>query len=157
MSPAQFEAMLIKHEGMRLHPYKDSVGKVTIGIGRNLDDNGITEEEAIYLMRNDIESHAKDLAAHFPIVRDLDDVRYYVLVNMAFNLGIVRLAGFKKMWGCITTGDYEGASLEMLDSKWADQVGNRAVELSQMMKTGETLEEEDSGSTRRLTRRGYRR
>jgi lysozyme len=136
MTAEEFEDMLIRHEGLELRPYKDTVGKVTIGVGRNLDDRGITEEEAIYLMRNDIEIHAKELADHYPIVRDLDDVRYYVLVNMAFNLGLVRLSKFKKMWGAITTGDYVTASEEMLNSKWATQVGNRAIELSRLMKTG---------------------
>lgn len=137
MTSEQFEQMLIDHEGLELKPYTDTVGKVTIGVGRNLDDNGITKDEALYLMRNDIETHAKELADHFPIVRDLDDVRYYVLVDMAFNLGLVRLSKFKKMWGCVSVGDYEGASVEMLDSKWATQVGRRAIRLSKMMKTGE--------------------
>mgnify|MGYP001552587804 CR=1 FL=1 len=136
MTSEEFEDMLIRHEGLELRPYKDTVGKMTIGVGRNLDDRGITKDEAIYLMRNDIEIHARELADHYPIVRDLDDVRYYVLVNMAFNLGLVRLSQFKKMWGAITVSDYDTAAHEMLDSKWATQVGNRATELSLMMKTG---------------------
>ena len=137
MDSDDFENMLMRHEGVETKLYTDSVGKLTIGVGRNIEDRGISEDEALYLMRNDIEVHAKELADHYPIVRDLDDVRYYVLVDMCFNLGIVRLAGFKKMWGCITIGDWDGAKREMLDSKWARQVGSRAKELAQMMQTGE--------------------
>lgn len=138
MTSDEFEDMLIRHEGMELKLYEDSVGKLTIGIGRNIEDNGITEDEAMYLLRNDIEKHAKELAEHYPIVRDLDDNRYYVLVNMAFNLGIYRLSQFKKMWANISVGKYAAAAAEMLDSKWATQVGNRATELAEIMKTGKT-------------------
>lgn len=136
MTSEEFEQMLMQHEGVKLKPYHCTAGKLTIGVGRNLDDVGISEEEALYLMRNDIERAARDLADHFPIVRDLDDVRYYVLVDMAFNLGIVGLGRFKKMWACISVRDYECAAREMLDSKWAEQVGKRALKLSKMMRTG---------------------
>ena len=137
MTSDEFEKQLTKHEGIVLHPYKDSVGKLTIGIGRNLDDRGISKDEAIYLLHNDIEIHARELAQHFPIVNDLDTVRYYTLVNMCFNLGIVRLASFKKMWGNISVQNWKGAAEEMLDSKWHSQVGARAEELALQMETGE--------------------
>jgi lysozyme len=136
MTPAEFEMMLIRHEGMELKPYKDTVGKLTIGVGRNLDDRGISEEEAMYLLRNDIEIHARELADRFPVVRDLSGARYYVLVNMCFNIGIHRLAGFQRMWAAIDRHDYASASLEMLDSKWAKQVGKRAEELAEIMRVG---------------------
>ena len=139
MNSEDFEKQLMRHEGFVPHAYKDSLGYWTIGIGRLIDQShggGITEEEALYLMRNDVEKYAKELADHYPIVRDLDDVRYYVLVNMAFNLGIVNLSKFKKMWANITVGKYAAAADEMLDSLWAKQVGNRATELSEMMRTG---------------------
>lgn len=136
MTPQQFEQQLIRHEGLRLKPYRDTVGKLTIGVGRNLDDVGLTEEEALYLLRNDILKHAADLGAAFPGVHDLNANRYYALVNMTFNLGIGGLRKFKKMWACINVHDFDGAAREMLDSKWARQVGRRAEELAEIMRTG---------------------
>jgi len=137
MTSDDFENMLMRHEGVRLSLYKCSEGFNTIGVGRNLDSNGISLDEAMLLMRNDVDKAARDLGTHFPIVHELDSNRYYVLVNMVFNLGLVGISRFKKMWAAISSRDYEQAALEMLDSKWANQVGNRAVELSEIMKTGE--------------------
>jgi len=74
--------------------------------------------------------------AEFPIVSDLDAVRQRVVIDMAFNIGVPRLTGFKKMWAAIHCGDYEEAALEMMDSKWARQVGRRAERLSDMMRKG---------------------
>ena len=139
MTNEEFEEMLLRHEGLRLQPYKDSEGYLTIGVGRLIDpekDGGITHDEAIYLMRNDIDRKAAELGERFPIVRDMDSTRYYILVNMAFNLGISGLAGFKKMWRAIHERDYQKAAEEMLDSKWATQVGKRAQELALLMKFG---------------------
>ena len=127
---------LIKHEGLELKVYKDSVGIETIGIGRNLVDRGITEEEARYLCQNDIDIVEQELSRNFPVVTYLDDVRQRVLLDMAFNLGIPRLSKFKNMWAAIHCGDYATAATEMLDSKWARQVKGRAKKLSQMMETG---------------------
>jgi lysozyme len=127
---------LIRHEGLRLFPYKDSVGKLTIGVGRNLEDQGITEEEALYLLGNDILQAASDLGKAFPVVFALSQDRYEVLVNMAFNLGISRLSKFKRMWAAIEIGDFNKASEEMLTSKWAVQVGSRATELAEIMRYG---------------------
>ena len=136
MTPEEFEEQLIRHEGLELKLYECSEGKLSIGVGRNLEDRGITEEEAMILLRNDIMTHAAELAERFPGVRDFDSARYYVLVNMAFNLGVSRLAKFKKMWAALEDRNYELAAAEMLDSKWATQVGTRAIELSNIMRYG---------------------
>lgn len=128
---------LIRHEGLRLFPYRDSEGLLTIGVGRNIEERGISREEALYLLDNDIKAHSAELGERFPVVRALDQARYEVLVNMAFNLGVPRLASFLKMWAAIEAGDYACAAREMLDSKWALQVGNRAIELSNVMRFGE--------------------
>lgn len=136
MSPEEFEEMLIRHEGLETKLYTCSAGKLTIGVGRNLEDNGITEEEALYLMRNDIERVTMELIDRFPLVRDLDSDRFYVLVNMAFNLGIPRLATFKKMWLALERHDWAEAAEEMLDSRWHQQVGSRARELAGIMRAG---------------------
>lgn len=127
---------LIDHEGMELEVYEDSLGIPTIGIGRNLVDRGITEDEARFLCNNDIDIVERELVAEFPIVAELDSIRQRVLIDMAFNVGVPRLTGFRKMWAAIHCGDYAEAAVEMMDSKWARQVGRRAERLSLMMETG---------------------
>ena len=127
---------LIDHEGMELEVYEDSLGIPTIGIGRNLVDRGITEDEARFLCNNDIDIVERELVAEFPIVAELDSIRQRVLIDMAFNVGVPRLTGFRKMWAAIHCGDYAEAAVEMMDSKWARQVGRRAKRLSSMMETG---------------------
>lgn len=122
---------------MKLRPYVDTVGKLTIGIGRNLTDVGISENEALYLLASDIQRAMRGLADRysdwFPA---LDSARQAVLVNMGVNLGLSRLAGFTKMLDAVARGDFAQASTEMLQSKWAMQVGNRATELAAQMNTG---------------------
>jgi lysozyme len=127
---------LIRQEGLRRKPYKDSVGKLTIGIGRNLDDVGLSNDECMYLLSNDIQRAYNALIEALPWVKDLDEVRQEVLANMCFNMGIGSLVGFKNTLAMIQAGDYTGASENMLKSKWASQVGQRAQELSLIMKTG---------------------
>jgi len=130
---------LIRHEGMELKVYKDSLGIETIGIGRNLVDRGVTEEEARYLCNNDIEIVERELVQSFPIVSSLNDTRIRVLLDMAFNVGLPRLRGFKRMWAALDNQDYVEAAKEMLDSKWARQVKTRAYTLARMMETGEDV------------------
>jgi lysozyme len=133
----QLVDQLIIHEGVELKPYKDTLGILTIGIGRNLEDRGISEDEARYLCLNDIEIVERELASNFAIVDGLDPARQLVIADMAFNLGVPRLRGFAKMWLAIEQGDYNAAAEEMLDSKWARQVGQRAQRLAETMRTGE--------------------
>jgi len=127
---------LKRHEGFRSKPYLCTAGKLTIGYGRNLDDVGISKTEAEYLLKRDIQKCIEQLHARFPVVERLDTVRFDCLINMCFNLGISRLAKFKKMWEAIENNEYKRASEEMLDSKWANQVGVRAQELAYQMLTG---------------------
>ena len=133
--------MLIQHEGLRLFPYRCTSGKLTIGVGRNIEDNGITEEEALYLLENDIRRTEKEVKAAIPCFVELDPARQIVIMNMAFNMGLPSLLGFRKMIKAlpkaIITGDYKEVVAHMLDSRWADQVGDRAVELSEIMRKGE--------------------
>ena len=128
---------LKRDEAVRLKPYKDSVGKLTIGTGRNLDDVGITIEENDLMLRNDIERTRRDLFQQLPWTVRLDDARRGVLTNMAFNMGIHGLCAFKNTLGLIQAGKYAEASEEMLRSKWAEQVGARAYRLAKQMETGE--------------------
>ena len=126
--------MIVTHEGIRLKPYRDSVGKLTIGVGRNLDDMGITEGEALYLLRNDIRRVVDELYNALPFWEELSMPRRAVLIDMCFNLGLTRFLGFKRMLACLGRGDYDGAAREMLDSRWAGQVGRRADDLATMMR-----------------------
>jgi lysozyme len=127
---------LDRHEGRRQKPYKDTVGKLTIGVGRNLDDVGLFDDEIDRMLANDIERAVRGLVSRYPSwFPSLDPVRQAVLVNMAF-MGLSRLAGFTKMLTAVARHDFETAAIEMLQSKWADQVGDRALELAQMMRTG---------------------
>lgn len=125
---------LIDHEGLRLKPYRDTVGKLTIGVGRNLDDVGITESEARTLLENDISTVCRELDRALPWWRDLSEPRQRALADMAFNLGTPRLLGFKRMIAALERKDYEEAANEMLLSQWADQVKSRAVRLAAAMR-----------------------
>jgi lysozyme len=128
---------LVRQEGLRLRPYTDTRGRLTIGVGRNLSDAGLTEYEATYLLDNDIDRTIRGLAVRYPTwFPQLDPVRQAVLVNMAFNLGLAGVAGFMRMIAAVATGQYGQASDEMMDSAWARQVGARAGELSAQMRTG---------------------
>jgi len=130
---AELVAELVRDEGLRLKPYRDSVGKLTIGVGRNLDDVGISPDEAQYLLGNDIASAEAMLDLRVSWWRRLDEDRQRVLVNMAFNLG-ERLLGFERTLGAIANGSYDVAADAMLQSKWAQQVGPRAVRLAERMR-----------------------
>lgn len=128
--------MLKLHEGVRLKPYTDSVGKLTLGVGRNLDDKGITLEEADYLLSNDISAAWLSLVSRLECFSRLDTVRQAVLLDMAVNLGTDGLLKFRKTLVLVAGGRYAEAAVEMLDSVWAKQVGLRAQRLSTMMRTG---------------------
>lgn len=136
MDRKQLEDQLILHEGFRSKPYTDTVGKLTIGVGRNLDDVGISETEARALLNHDIATAEKTAARIVPSYQDLDEVRQRVLVDMAFNMGR-KLAQFMNALAAIDARDFDTAAAEMLDSRWARQVGRRATRLAKMMKTGQ--------------------
>ncbi len=133
----RIKAQLVRHKGLRLKPYRCTAGKLTIGIGRNLDDRGISQREAYVLLENDIQNCEKQLLDEIPeIYNALDEVRKSVLLNMCFNLGIKGLLEFKNTLAFIAAGDWERAANGMLASKWAKQVGKRAIELSELMRKG---------------------
>lgn len=129
--------MLVKNEDLKLKPYKDTVGKWTLGAGRNLDDVGISHEEALYLLNNDIIRAKAELQHHLPWHLELDEVRQAVLIDMCFNMGIDSLLGFKNTLELIQQNKFKEASENLLKSKWATQVGNRAQKDSFMMETGQ--------------------
>lgn len=139
---------LRRHEGVRTQAYDDANGetviagsvvggKITVGVGRNLIDKGLSDSEINYLLQDDISDAAADVLLAFPFVRELDGPRQEVLINMCFNMGIGNLKGFERMWAAIERRDYLSAAAEMLDSLWAEQVGDRATELAGVMELGD--------------------
>ena len=118
-------------------PYTDTVGKLTVGYGRNLTDNGLSEDEAEYLLQNDVNAIVGELSRTFPWYRLQLAARQDAFADMAYNLGMPRFKGFQYMIAAMERADYVGASAAMLDSKWAEQVGERAKELAKMVQTGD--------------------
>jgi lysozyme len=126
---------LIRDEGLRLAPYTDTVGKLTIGVGRNLSDKGISHDEALMLLDSDIKEHLKLLDDNLEWWRTMSENRQRVLANMAFNMGS-KLLTFTNTLAAMKRGDYEVAADGMAQSKWATQVGPRAARLVLMMREG---------------------
>lgn len=127
--------MIMAHEGLKLKPYRCTKGKLTIGYGRNLEDVGITREEAEILLDHDI-AKARRQAEGFAWFASLSPNRQNVVVSMIFNLGLDGFWGFKKIIEALERGNFVRAAVEMLSSKWAGQVGRRARELAELMRRG---------------------
>jgi len=124
---------ILKHEGLRLKPYEDTVGKLTIGVGRNLDDVGISEDEAMYLLNNDIKRCKTELMEIF----DKDYITLpanvkIALIDMIFNLGKPRFLTFKKLIQAVKEGDFKKAAEEAKNSRWCRQVGERCEDVCEM-------------------------
>src|SRR3990167_6592863 len=132
----RLKEQIILHEGIRLKPYNDTKGKLTIGVGHNLTDNGIPFEISEKLLEGDLIIAVLDLKRALPWFEKLDEIRQRVLIDMCFNLGINGLLKFVKTLKSIEEGEYKFASLQMLQSLWAQQVGKRAIRLAEMMETG---------------------
>jgi lysozyme len=129
-------AQLVRHEGLRLKPYRCSAGRLTIGVGRNLEDRGITAPEAMVLLSDDISEIELALRRALPWFGELDGVRQRALIDMAF-MGVSKLLGFRRMLAALQHGDYVEAKREALDSKWARDVGpSRAMTIARMLHTG---------------------
>jgi len=138
MIDARAVEMTKHHEGLMLKPYLDTVGKMTIGFGRNLDDMGISQEEAETMLTNDLDRSQREIG-HFSWFQEQNAVRRSVLIMLCFNLGLFKLLKFKKMIAALKEHDYDKASDEMINSKWATQVHGRADELALMMRAGAWL------------------
>lgn len=125
---------LIAHEGLRLKPYKCTAGKTTIGVGRNLDDVGISEREALIMLGNDIEACVKDLREIFDQFDVFHPNIQHVLIDMRFQLGMKGFLGFAKMIQAVEHRDWPEMIVQMKDSAWYTQTTNRAEDLIQMIK-----------------------
>lgn len=132
-------SMITRHEGVRSHVYKCSVGMETIAIGRSIGPGGLglSDDEISYLLVNDINRVIDELSASFPWFLDLDEVRRDAIIDLCFNLGITKLLHFKNGIDAMEDQSYDSAAIHFLDSRWAQQVGDRAEELCEMIRTGE--------------------
>lgn len=131
-------AQLKRHEGVKSHAYKCTANMITVGVGRNIDENGgigLSDDEIDYLLENDIKRCKQELIS-LSWFTDLDSVRQDAIVNLCFNLGLTRLMGFKNAMAAMAEGDYERAADEFYDSRWAKQVKSRADEVCEMIRTG---------------------
>lgn len=144
---------LAVNEGVVLKPYRCPAGKLTIGIGRNLDGNplskeelehighdcrtqGITKEQAFYLCRNDLKKVKKDLDKELPWWRNLNNDRQFVMIDLCFNMGISKLLKFQKTLDSIAGGWYIRAGDQLMQSLYAKQVGKRAERNANCLRTG---------------------
>ena len=128
---------LKRHEGLKLKPYKCTADKLTIGVGRNLEDVGISEEEAEMLLQNDIQRATVQIQREFPWTTELDEVRFAALINFTFNVGIGTVGKFVNAMALLKAGSYDTAADEFLNSRWAKQVGQRAIDVTDQIRTGE--------------------
>lgn len=127
-----------EREGLSFLPYKCPTGHLTIGYGHNLE-HGISKEVAELLLRQDIEIAMKQVKKTFVWWPKLTEARLFVLVDMVYNMGLSAVYGFKKMLAAIDKGDYETAAKELLNSRYALQVGKRAKENAAMLRLGEWI------------------
>jgi lysozyme len=143
-------ARLPRTEGRRRKPYKDTVGKWTVGVGHNISDRGLpgyavveliekqelSDETISRILSDDIDKVLVDCNA-IPVFKNLNVVRQSVLADMVFNMGLGTVLQFQNTLSYVAKGDWKNAATNMLKSKWAGQVGNRANELARLMETGE--------------------
>lgn len=132
----KLRVLLTRHESYRQFPYVDITGHITVGIGRNLSDRGISTTEAFELLDDDIIYFSDKLNHVLPWFSKLNEPRQIALIDMCFNLGVQGMLNFHEMIIALQNGDFDKASDEMLNSKWAAQVGERATCLSSIIKTG---------------------
>jgi len=129
------EEWIAQQEGLRLFPYKCPADKLTIGYGRNLEQRGISADEARMMLKNDISLCQQELSA-FSWYSEQPDHIQDALINMCFNLGLPCLLKFKKMIAALEKKNYTQAAIEALDSRWASQVGSRAKDIALVISVG---------------------
>jgi lysozyme len=135
MNIDELKAMLRKHEGVRSKPYHDVVGRITVGVGRNLDAKPLKDAEIEFLLSGDVADCLAD-CAKLPWFSALSEGRQLVVADMVYNLGLAGFSMFHRMIDAVLVADYDRAASEMLASKWAMQTGQRSIDLAQMMRAG---------------------
>ena len=136
---SELTEMLRKHEGVRDKVYLCSAGYETIGVGRNISEDGLglSDDEIDYLLSNDIKRVREELTEEYYWFAGLDEARQDAMIDISFNLGQTRLRGFAKSLEAMAREDFDTAADEFMDSKWSEQVGDRAVEVTEIIRTGE--------------------
>lgn len=136
-APDELIEQIQRQEGLRLQAYQDTLGNWTIGYGHTpaMQNQVITNADAEKLLISDLREAESDLIAALPWTQTLDIVRYCVLWNMTFNMGIHHLLEFKEMLDAVRHQDWQEASSQMLNSLWAEQDKDRATELAEQMRT----------------------
>lgn len=129
--------LITQEEGFSQFPYKDIFGTLTIGYGRNLVDRGISASEALFLLEKDVEYYQQKLCESLTCFLEMNEARQIALISMCFNLGVNGFLKFHKMIDALNDQNYELASSEMLNSKWAEQIGKRAQDLAIVIELGE--------------------
>ena len=135
MNIEKIKETLIKHEGLVLDMYKCSADVWTIGVGHNLEDKGISNRAAMVMLEDDINDAIDDLERNLTFFHSLPATAKEALVNLSFNLGITRLLQFKKTLGLLREHKFTKAANELLDSRYATQVGYRALEVAEMIRS----------------------
>lgn len=133
----ELTAHLTEFEGLRLKPYHCTSGKLTIGIGRNLDDRGISEDEAMVLLANDIKIVQEELLERWPWINELPPRAQMVMMDLGFNMGVPAISNFQNMLRDLQDGNWEGAAINLLDSRYAQQVGRRAIYNAHLLETAD--------------------
>ena len=119
---------------MVLTPYRDSRGFLTVGVGHNLDAKGLSKRAALVILDDDINDAKTGLMAKWPWMRDLSPARLGAMINLAFNMGVGGLGGFKKMLAAAQKGEWERAAIELMDSNYAVQVGARSSRVARQLR-----------------------
>lgn len=143
---SNFAELIIKvDEGFRQHPYYCTENYATVGYGRKLSDIKfaplpaltVTKEDELKFVRNRVTEITNQLRSRFPLAWGrCNEQRQAILIGMTYQLGFAGISAFKNMWTCIERGDFDGASKEMVNSRWYVQTKQRALRYSQQMRTG---------------------
>ena len=131
--------MLKLHEGVRSHVYLCSAGYETLGVGRNISESGLglSDDEIEYLLNNDIKRVREELEDAYFWFPALNEARQDAMIDICFNLGLTRLRGFVNALEAMSREQFDIAADEIMDSRWATKVGNRDLEVTEMIRTGE--------------------
>ena len=135
MNTERLRETITRHEGSRLDMYQDTLGIWTIGVGHNIQEKGISPAVMELMLDEDIEEAIVELKRSVSFFSKMPEQVQEALVNLSFNMGIPRLMQFKKTLAYLRDGDFEAAADELLDSRYAEQVGRRADEVADMIRS----------------------
>lgn len=144
MNYSKLKKQLVEHEDLKLKPYRCTAGKLTIGVGRNLDDKGISKDEALEMLGNDIDEFYSEITKALPWFLKQPEIVQRILLDMAFNMGTKGLLTFKNTLKYIENRQYDKAADNMIQSRWYRQVGIRSVRLVEMMRRQQDVSYEEA-------------